>query len=85
MRRIKCEVCRKRFTPKLYTAIEEQAPLTRITLAPKKYDACDCPYCNHQIILGVRYDRLEATVIPEVIKDEVYDKIKEDGINEQNL
>ena len=85
MRRIKCEVCRKRFTPKLYTAIEEQGALTKLTMAPKKYDACDCPNCGHQIILGIRYNRAGEMVIPECLMEEAYEKIKEDGINEENM
>ena len=57
----------------------------KLTASPKKYDACDCPNCGRQIILGVRYDRSEAMVIPECLMEEVYEKIEEDGINEQNM
>lgn len=85
MRRIKCEICGKRFEPKLYTAIENVAAITKLTVSPKKYDACDCPNCGRQIILGIRYDRSGDMLIPECLMEEAYEKIEEDGINEERF
>lgn len=55
-RKTKCKVCGARFFPTIYTA-KGHGGISSITTGVLKYDACDCPECGKQIILGERFTK----------------------------
>ena len=57
-RKIKCSVCGTRFAPSIYQVVEASGIVQAINGGAKIYDACDCPECGRQKLLGERYERI---------------------------
>lgn len=74
-RKIRCEVCGTKFEPQIYTAEEPGGVVQALSGGKKKYDACDCPECGRQRILGERLDRTKG-LVEEV--GEALDKVMEE-------
>lgn len=70
----KCRVCGHCFTPKkeeIYTAEEPQSMTERITKAPTRFSAIDCPRCGCQIALAIRVPKVNlAHAVEEGKEDE---------------
>ena len=57
MKKLKCEVCGKRFEPasdKKYNVLKQPVGLQAIVERPVIYEAFDCPKCGCQKLVGVR-------------------------------
>ena len=57
MRKIKCKVCKTRFSGSketLYLATENPALLTALTTAAKAFECFDCPQCGCQNAVNIR-------------------------------
>lgn len=57
-RKIRCAVCGFKFWPEVYQAEETTGAFNRLSGGTKIYDACDCPECGRQKLLGERYKRI---------------------------
>ena len=62
MKKIKCDVCGFKMLPskeQLYEVRETLGLAMPLATAAKTFEAMDCPRCGHQVVFGVRMQRVE--------------------------